>query len=199
MVYQTVRERRCNLRRRIRTITTPDMHATCVRCSRRPSSNTQAKRGLRQLAHRTVREAVLGACQTNAIFAEVFTWLESTAAALSQTGAAPLSFPKIPSKRIRAITENRSMIRRDACHPPFAQDVRRQLVEVAAAARNREPFSSAPERLIGTIRRECLDHVLIFGEGTCTECWLRIRSITTRRAPIWDWPRTRRYDVPSNR
>src|SRR5262249_48625896 len=47
------------------------------------------------------------------------------------------------------------------------------------------------ERLIGTLRRECLDHVLIFGER-------RIRPIIMRRAPIWDWPRTRRYDEPSN-
>ena len=29
-----------------------------------------------------------------------------------------LSFPKIPSVRIRAMRENQSIIRRDACHPP---------------------------------------------------------------------------------
>jgi hypothetical protein len=31
-----------------------------------------------------------------------------------------LSFPKIPSGRIRALRENQGIIRCDACHAPFA-------------------------------------------------------------------------------
>jgi hypothetical protein len=45
-----------------------------------------------------------------------------------------LSFPKIPSERIRAMRENQSIIRRDACHPLSAWDVCRQPVHVAAPA-----------------------------------------------------------------
>jgi transposase InsO family protein len=45
-----------------------------------------------------------------------------------------LSFPKIPSVRIRAIRENQSIIRRDACHPPSGWDVHRQPIQVATPA-----------------------------------------------------------------
>jgi hypothetical protein len=45
-----------------------------------------------------------------------------------------LSFPKIPSERIRAMRENQSIIRRDACHPPSPWDICRRPVQVAAPA-----------------------------------------------------------------
>jgi hypothetical protein len=45
-----------------------------------------------------------------------------------------LSFPKIPSGRIRALRENQGIIRCDACHAPFAWDVSRQPVQVAVPA-----------------------------------------------------------------
>src|SRR6266545_6893651 len=51
-----------------------------------------------------------------------------------RTGRSLLSFPKIPSERIRAMRENQSIIRRDACHPLSAWDVCRQPVHVAASA-----------------------------------------------------------------
>jgi Integrase core domain len=54
------------------------------------------------------------------------------------------------------------------------------------------------ERLIGTLRRECLDQVLIYGERHLRRIRLCIRSITMRRARTWGWARTRRYDDPSN-
>jgi hypothetical protein len=41
------------------------------------------------------------------------------------------------------------------------------------------------ERLIETLRRDCLDHVLIFGER-------HLRGVLTRRAHTWDWARTPR-------
>jgi hypothetical protein len=49
-------------------------------------------------------------------------------------GTAALSLPKILSARIRAMRENQSIIRRDACHPPSARNVRRQPFQVAAPA-----------------------------------------------------------------
>jgi hypothetical protein len=45
-----------------------------------------------------------------------------------------LSFPKIPSTRIRAMPENHSFIRRDACRSSSPWDVRRQLVQAATPA-----------------------------------------------------------------
>jgi hypothetical protein len=45
-----------------------------------------------------------------------------------------LSFPKIPSGRIRAMRENQGIIHRDACDAPSAWDVCRQPVQVAAPA-----------------------------------------------------------------
>jgi Integrase core domain len=55
------------------------------------------------------------------------------------------------------------------------------------------------ERLIGTLRRDCLDHVLIFGER-------HLRGVLTlyslyyneTRARTWGWARTHRYDDPSD-
>ena len=41
------------------------------------------------------------------------------------------------------------------------------------------------ERLIGTLRRECLDQILIFGEATCGEFFPPMRRITIKRAPTW--------------
>jgi hypothetical protein len=47
-------------------------------------------------------------------------------------GLANLSFPKILSAWNRGMKENQSIIRRDACHPPSARNVRRQPFQVAA-------------------------------------------------------------------
>ena len=46
----------------------------------------------------------------------------------------PLSFPKIPSARIRRMRENQSIIRYDARSPALDSNVRRRLVQVAAPA-----------------------------------------------------------------
>jgi hypothetical protein len=53
---------------------------------------------------------------------------------LADEAVLDLSFPKIPSERIRAMRENQGIIRRDACHPLSAWDVCRQPVHVAAPA-----------------------------------------------------------------
>jgi transposase InsO family protein len=54
------------------------------------------------------------------------------------------------------------------------------------------------ERLIGTLRRECLDHVLIFDEQHLRRILTYMRSTTTKAARTWDWPRTHRDDALSN-
>jgi hypothetical protein len=41
------------------------------------------------------------------------------------------------------------------------------------------------ERLIGTVRRECLDRMLIFGEAHLRQILLLMRRITTRSARTW--------------
>jgi hypothetical protein len=56
----------------------------------------------------------------------------------------------------------------------------------AMGIRDRPTASRSPwqnghsERLIGSIRRECLDHVITSANGTCTMCSALMRSITTR-------------------
>src|SRR5262249_41825932 len=46
------------------------------------------------------------------------------------------------------------------------------------------------ERLIGTVRRECLDRVLVFGEAQFSLLMLRT---TMRSARTWRWAKTRRW------
>ena len=54
----------------------------------------------------------------------------------------------------------------------------------------RSPWQRAyVERLIGSIRRECLDHMIVFGER-CTSTFLVMQIITIGGAPIWRWART---------
>jgi len=59
----------------------------------------------------------------------------SRATSFSQRGLSDqLSFPKIPSARIRAMRQNQRIILRDACIPSDAWDICRQPVQVAAPA-----------------------------------------------------------------
>jgi hypothetical protein len=51
-----------------------------------------------------------------------------------QAGVKVLSFPKIPSVRIRAMRQNQRIIRRDARIPSAAWDLCRQPVQVATSA-----------------------------------------------------------------
>jgi hypothetical protein len=53
------------------------------------------------------------------------------------------------------------------------------------------------ERLIGTLRHDCLDHVLIFGEQNLRRL-LTSYSVYYNEAHTWGWSRTRHYDEPSN-
>src|SRR5262245_10447639 len=52
------------------------------------------------------------------------------------------------------------------------------------------------ERLIETLRRDCLDHVLIFGEWHLQRV-LKSYSVYYDE-PTWDWVRMRHYNEPSN-
>ena len=46
--------------------------------------------------------------------------------------------------------------------------------------------------------RDCLDHVLICGERHLRRILTLYSLYYNRRARTWGWPRTRRYDDPSN-
>jgi len=50
------------------------------------------------------------------------------------------------------------------------------------------------ERLIGTLRRDRLDHILILGERHLLRICPYIQPITTKHARIWGCTKTRRYD-----
>jgi hypothetical protein len=47
------------------------------------------------------------------------------------------------------------------------------------------------ERLIGTVRRECLDRVLIFGEAQLRQILSSYAAYYMRSARTWRWAKTR--------
>src|SRR5262245_52737409 len=47
------------------------------------------------------------------------------------------------------------------------------------------------ERLIGTVRRECVDRVLVIGEAHLRKFSLLMRRTTMRSARTWRWAKTR--------
>ena len=63
----------------------------------------------------------------------------------------------------------------------------------------RSPWQNGcAERLIGSIRRECLDHVVVFGERHLRHVLLSYLKYYMRYARIYPWRRTRRSRAPSN-
>ena len=73
--------------------------------------------------------------------------------------------------------------------PVFARRLRAMGIRDRPIA-PRSPWQNAyVERLIGTIRRDCLDHVLIFGEQHLRRSLRCMRSTTIKRARIWHWTR----------
>ena len=57
----------------------------------------------------------------------------------------------------------------------------------------RSPWQNGyAERLIGSIRRECLDHVVVSESGTCVMCCLLTWNTTTMFEHTYRWRRTRR-------
>jgi transposase InsO family protein len=62
----------------------------------------------------------------------------------------------------------------------------------------RSPWQNAyAERLIGSIRRECLDHIVVFGERHLRHVLLSYMNYIMRHARTCPWIRTRRYHVPA--
>ena len=58
----------------------------------------------------------------------------------------------------------------------------------------RSPWQSGhAERLIGSVRRECLDHVVIMDELHLRRSWPLMPTITTASELIGHWPRTHRF------
>ena len=51
------------------------------------------------------------------------------------------------------------------------------------------------ERLIGSVRRECLDHIIVLGEAHLGRI-LKSYARYSRRARTWPWIRTRPYRAP---
>jgi hypothetical protein len=48
------------------------------------------------------------------------------------------------------------------------------------------------ERLIGSIRRECLDHIIVWNERSLRRTLKDYLPTTRAPEPIWHWPRTLR-------
>jgi hypothetical protein len=58
----------------------------------------------------------------------------------------------------------------------------------------RSPWQSGhAERLIGSVRRECLDHIVIMDELHLRRSWPLMPTITTASELIGHWPRTHRF------
>src|SRR5712675_2315377 len=63
----------------------------------------------------------------------------------------------------------------------------------------RSPWQNGfAERLIGSIRRECLDHVVVFGERHLRHMLLSYMKYLTRSVRIYPWRRIRRSRAPSS-
>jgi transposase InsO family protein len=63
----------------------------------------------------------------------------------------------------------------------------------------RSPWQNGyAERLIGSIRRECLDHVVVLGECHLRHLLLSYMKYYNAPARIYPWRRMRRSRVPSN-
>src|SRR6201995_4809282 len=52
------------------------------------------------------------------------------------------------------------------------------------------------KRAIGSIRRECLDHVVVFGERHFAICWDLTRATIMSCVHIYPWGRMRQYRAP---
>src|SRR5215472_5540925 len=83
--------------------------------------------------------------------------------------------------------------------PAFTRRVRARGIRDRPISRWSPWHNAYVERLIGTLRRDCLDHVLIFHGRHLRRVLTLYRSIITRRARTWRWARTHRYDEPSQR
>jgi len=63
----------------------------------------------------------------------------------------------------------------------------------------RSPWQNGyAERLIGSIRRECLDHVVVFGERHLRHMLLSYMNYHNEYGRIYLWRRMRRSRAPSN-
>jgi transposase InsO family protein len=73
--------------------------------------------------------------------------------------------------------------------PAFVQRLRAMGIRDRPIA-PRSPWQNPyVERLIGTIRRECLDHMIVFGRRTCAGSWTSMPLIMMNRAFMARWTR----------
>jgi transposase InsO family protein len=85
----------------------------------------------------------------------------------------------------------------------FGDDFRRQVADMTiqeVLSAPRSPWQRAyVERVIGSIRRECLDHVIVPTKPLCAASWLRTSPTITHGAVIFRWRRIRRNHGRLNR
>jgi Integrase core domain len=53
--------------------------------------------------------------------------------------------------------------------------------------------NGAVERLTGSIRRECVDHIIVLGEAHLRRILKILRSLLMRRGRTWHWTRMRPF------
>ena len=84
-----------------------------------------------------------------------------------QRSHSALTIPEASSKSTDGVFDTHNLIRdRDSSYGPiFVERLRSMGIRDRPTA-PRSPWQNAyAERLIGSIRRECLDHIVVFGEG----------------------------------
>ena len=79
----------------------------------------------------------------------------------------------------------------------FIQRVRAMGIRDRPIARHSPWQNGYAERLIGSIRRDCLDHVVVFASRIFAICCARIKGITIRGELICPYAKTRRSHAPS--